>query len=576
MKNKIIKSKKFWIILIVLIAIIVFIIPKGEKQISYDTNIIERKDILQTVDATGKLESANGVSLRFQASGNLGRLNVKEGDVISKGKLIASLHLPELDAAIAQAQAALNQKLAGATEEQININRKQLESAIIALEKAEKNYVDIKKLGEENLSSANFSLEKAENSLIDATRLADESLKAKYNYAVSSLDDANIKIFNSYALVDSLKSSYFNNSDQQGLRVKSILENAMQTVKDDSENIVEQAKKNSDSQVENLANQMISNLDIVLSSLTEVRSICDLYTYKTSIPDTTRTSLDTQKSVISGIKNSLTALVNEINVLKIQNENNLNNARNSINSIKNEISVLKVQNTNSLNSAQASIDTAKANVSIQEASLNSIVASPREVDIAQARAALDQANANKAKALLYAPITGKVAKINKSVGELVSPNDVILEIISPHQEVVIDVPETDVVKLNIGDEAIITYDALGSDTKFLGEVIIIEPSSTDIQGVVYYKVKIDLKEDDERVKPGMTANVIIETEKRDSAIGIPSRAVINKESKRFVRVLEDGNVLEKEVVLGIRGDGGILEVVSGLKEGEELILRTVE
>jgi HlyD family secretion protein len=199
------------------------------------------------------------------------------------------------------------------------------------------------------------------------------------------------------------------------------------------------------------------------------------------------------------------------------------------------------------------------------------------VDIAYSRAVLEQAELNKSKSFLYSPIDGVVSKVNKKAGELITPAEAVIEMISPHEEVVVDVSETDVVKLSIGDPAIVTFDALGSDLKFNGEILTIEPSSTDIQGVVYYKVKVGLKDENERIKTGMTADILVETEKKDGAIYLPTRAVITKDSKKYVKVLEGGtNVVEKEVVLGFKGDGGVVEIVSGLGEGEEVILKTLD
>ncbi|MDD4409178.1 MAG: efflux RND transporter periplasmic adaptor subunit [Candidatus Pacebacteria bacterium] len=570
------KSKSLWIGIVIVIVIIIVLIPKGSQGPKYETVKIEKGSVIQTVDATGKLESSNGVSLRFQMSGNIGNMNVKEGDSVTKDQFLASLYLPELDASIAQAQASLNQKLAGATNEQIEVSKKQLESAKIALEKAEKSLIDVTKLADDNLSSVNYSLEKAENSLADVTKLAEENSKSKYNYASSSLDDANIKIYNSYTLIDSIRNSYFTNTDQQGLKFKTIVDTKLHTSMENSKSII-LGLKGADSGVIDIAlGQMISNLDMVLSSLTEARDICDQYTYKTSIPDTVRNSIDSQKSIVSTVKNSMVSLQNDINVLKIQNGNNINAAKNAVNSVNKEINVVTTQNKNNINNANSAIDTARSNVAIQEANLNSVKAGPREVDIAYSRAVLEQAKASKLKSLLYSPTDGIVGKISKKSGELVGPSDVVIEIISPHQEVEIDVSETDVVKLNIGDEASVDFDALGSDLKFKGKVLTIEPASTDIQGVVYYKVKIGLEDENKSIKSGMTANVLIETERREGVLNLPNKVLVTKDGKKYVKVLQEGkNIIEKEVFLGVKGDGGVIEVVSGLTEGEEVILKTL-
>jgi multidrug efflux pump subunit AcrA (membrane-fusion protein) len=75
----------------------------------------------------------------------------------------------------------------------------------------------------------------------------------------------------------------------------------------------------------------------------------------------------------------------------------------------------------------------------------------------------------------------------------------------------------------------------------------------------------------------MTANISITTEEKQDALVIPGRAVIEKENgqggiRKYVRVLKaDGDMEEKRVEIGLRGDGGMVEVLSGVEEGEEVI-----
>jgi RND family efflux transporter MFP subunit len=521
------KSKWFWIIAVVVVVLIIVLIPKGSTAPSYETTKVEKGNIVQTVDATGKIESADKISLNFQTSGNISKISVKEGDNVKTGQLLANLALPELDTAVAQAQASLDQKLAGSTNEQIDIAQKQLDSAKVAYEKAQSSLNDIVNLGENSLNS-------------------------KYNYALVSLNDTYLKIYNTDSSITSIRDSYFNGSDQEGLAVQNAVTYKIGAGMKDAKNAINLAKSDDRQSIDASISSVISSLNKVYDGLNEIRDICDNGSYMSNVPDSVRTSIDSQKSIISGAKTSMVNLQNEISSLKVQNE--------------------KDKNT-----ASAAIDSAKANMDIQEANLKSIKAGPRDVDVVYYQAALNQAKANRAKAFLYAPIAGIVSKVNKSAGELVSMGDVAVEIMSPHYEIKIDIPETDVVKVKISDEVQITFDALGSDVKFKGKVMTIEPASTEIQDVVYYKVRISLEDNgDNRVKAGMTANVLINTDKKDDVLYIPYRAVLSdvKAGRKYVKVLKDGQVSEKDIVLGIKADGGLVEILSGLEMGEEIVLKT--
>ena len=75
----------------------------------------------------------------------------------------------------------------------------------------------------------------------------------------------------------------------------------------------------------------------------------------------------------------------------------------------------------------------------------------------------------------------------------------------------------------------------------------------------------------------MTADVVFDTEKKENILYIPQRAVrTNDEGGRYVRLLENGQVREVEVTLGLRGDDGLVEVISGLEEGQEIVIREIE
>jgi RND family efflux transporter MFP subunit len=524
------KSKKTWIVLvlIVVVLVVIFSLMNGGKATSkYETAKVERGNLVQTVDATGKVESANDLSLHFDGMGVVENVRVTEGDTVRAGQWLANLSLSQLNAAVAQAQASLDQKLAGATTEQINVAQKQVESAQIALDKAEK-------------------------SLSDTQNLADNNLSAKYSYALNVLDDSYIKMYNAYTTVDQIKENHFQFNDQIGITVRSNEEYQIKIPKDETKAAIDVAKNSLKAEDIDIAVlTTVTSLNKILVGLTAVRNSCDDESYQNLVTVAEKTSLDSQKSYIS-------------------------TAQTTVSSLKNDISVLKIQNDNNLNTAQAAIDTAKAALDLQQANYDSLVAKPRDIDIAYYQAALDQAIATRNKAIIYAPIEGVITKVNKKKGELISSSEAMIEMLSPHYEIDVDIPETDVVKLKTGNDVIVTLDALGKDVEFIGSVLSIDPASTDIQDVVYYKVKVGISDNNaESFKSGMSADVLIKTDNKDNVLFVPSRAVLSRSdsNEKYVRVLKNEAVEEKTVELGLKADDGKVEVLSGLSEGEEIVLK---
>jgi HlyD family secretion protein len=526
------KQKRTWIVLIAIIVLIIigFSAFNGKKASKYETIKVERGNLVQTVDATGKIESSNDLSLHFDGVGIVENVRVKEGDAVRAGQWLANLSLSQLNAAVAQAQASLDQKLAGATTEQIAVSEKQVESAQIALTKAE-------------------------DTLKDTTSLADKNLSAKYDYALTVLDDSYIKMYNAYIAAKNIQTNYFTGYDQDSLIVRNNIESNILRQKDYTKTAIDLAvstKKTED--IDSAITQAKDSLAKVLSGLTAVRSACDTDSYKNIVTSTEKASLDSHKGYI-------------------------NTSQTAVSSLQNDISILKTQNENNINSATASVDAAKANFELQQANYNSLVAKPRDIDIAYYQAVLDQAVASRSKSIIYAPIDGVVTKVNKKKGELINSSEAMIELLSPHYEIKVDVPETDVVKVKVDDEATVTLDALGSDVKFTGKVLTVDPASTEIQDVVYYKVKVAINDNgDETVKPGMTADVLIKTDNRDNAFFIPSRAVMTKveTDEKYVRILKDEKIEERIIKLGLKADDGKVEVLSGLSEGEEIVLREIK
>jgi multidrug efflux pump subunit AcrA (membrane-fusion protein) len=91
--------------------------------------------------------------------------------------------------------------------------------------------------------------------------------------------------------------------------------------------------------------------------------------------------------------------------------------------------------------------------------------------------------------------------------------------------------------------------------------------------VASYKTILKFNKEDSRIMPGMTANIDILSNKKENVIYVPSRAIITKNGKKFVKlVINDKNqTKEINIAVGIRGSDGRTEVISGLKVGDKII-----
>ena len=181
------KKKRFYVIAVIAILVIIVGIEQYQKKntpIVYDTFAVKRGELTQTVEATGKIESAVDLDLLFEVGGTIDSVEVKEGNQVKMGDELASLRLAELNAAVAQAQANLNQKLAGATVEDIKYYEAAVNLAKASLDQTKAD-------GANAVSTAESAVKTAENNLNLASGGENSQIVGNaYESAVASLKSA--------------------------------------------------------------------------------------------------------------------------------------------------------------------------------------------------------------------------------------------------------------------------------------------------------------------------------------------------------------------------------------------------
>lgn len=248
-------------------------------------------------------------------------------------------------------------------------------------------------------------------------------------------------------------------------------------------------------------------------------------------------------------------------------------AENALKSAKENLKTIQEQADLSEITAKSAVDSAKARVKTVE---SDFAKNARNAQVAAAQAVYDMSLINLNKATLVSPVNGIITEVNNKPGEILGTGvikETFSRVMSLDFIIQSKVPESDIVKVKLGQHAKVTFDALTLDDVFDGEIIEIDPASTNVQGVVYYNIKLKLNTVDMRVKPGMSLNIDIATAEKNDVIMIPARAIKTEENKKFTEVLKaDGITTEKVFIeTGLEGDEGMVEVRSGLKGGEKVV-----
>ena len=226
-----------------------------------------------------------------------------------------------------------------------------------------------------------------------------------------------------------------------------------------------------------------------------------------------------------------------------------------------------------VSAGRVNVSTAAVNLSSAEEKLRG---APGAVDAARAARASAEAKIASArvalsKTLLRAPIAGIVTRQDAAVGEIVAANAALVSLISSQGfEIEANVPEVDIGRIQIGNPVRITFDAYPDDA-VNGRVAKIDPAETIVDGVVNFRVTIAFNQTSTRVKSGLTANLAIQTNQKSDVLVLPQFAIIENDRGTFVRVPEGSATREVPVEIGIRGQDGTVEIVSGLREGDRVL-----
>lgn len=268
--------------------------------------------------------------------------------------------------------------------------------------------------------------------------------------------------------------------------------------------------------------------------------------------------------------------------------------------------ILALSRRDSLLVSAQQVQDAETAVQVAQAQLQSL-----GFGVAQSQAALEEAQEFLDKTVIRAPISGRVTRLNIELGETVivgtmnNPGSLLLTVSDLSVvEAVMEVDETDVPLISLGDSAIVELDAF-SDRRFSGRVTeignsaIIPPASGQTQAVDF-EVVITLVDPPDDIRPDLsaTADVIIET--REEALSVPIISVtvrqdereeeegededdetrrrpegpvarsLQEEAVEGVFVVSDGRVTFREVEIGITGQE-YFEVLSGLSVGDTVV-----
>lgn len=250
-----------------------------------------------------------------------------------------------------------------------------------------------------------------------------------------------------------------------------------------------------------------------------------------------------------------------------------------------------------------------------------------ELDLQSSRARLinDQAKVDQTRsdldgATLIAPFDGIIGAVNAQVGQIIglsASSNILLTVMSEELQMSALVNEADIERIQIGQNVEFSTSANG-DKVFTGKVVTITPEAKTVSNVQYYPVVVSCDDPNRQLKSGMSVSAKIVLARKSDVLTVPMMAVSYAQSyskssqsstsktstgqsnqgtstrnaarssnsqtpsaasgngpgtskNAMILVLQSNQAVQKNVVLGLN-DGQNYEVISGLDEGEQIIV----
>lgn len=472
---------------------------------------VAKGTIIEELTFTGIVKPVQEVGLSFERAGIIRNLPLGVGGEARAGYLISSLDNADIVAQIARAEAdiafeeAMFQKLKrGSRPEELNIAKVKVENTQKARDESLSNILSV---------------------LLDAYTKTDDAIRNKLDQIMDSPRSSNPQIKSELTVVDS--------SLKQKVGASRVI--AEEKLAEWNKSFATLTTSDALS-LKNGAIEAKQHLLIFRSILGDAALLLDGTTPSISASQTT---IDGYRAAVSAGRANVEAAYGNIVAAEEKWQN-----------------------------ANAAIALAKEEQRLIEAGTSMEEITAQGARVQKAQAALKGAKVDLKKTVLVSPINGIITKLNVKIGETVTAGQIAASIISDKNfEVKVDVPEANIAKIAVGNEALLTLDAYGPRVKFSGKLVRINPAEKIIEGVATYESTLEFKEQDPRIKSGMTANIVFNI-KKDGILVIPQNAVTRKRGTPYVTTNENGLPQERRIRIGATGINGLIEVVEGLKEGE--------
>lgn len=576
-----------------------FLKKKGTEISSNQVIILKKGDVVNSINENGKVVSSTSTDIFAEKDSPVSSINVKVGDEVKEGDIIATLDSSAIDEEIAKkkASARANNKTVGAgiaaakkrLDEAVENRSNGTNAGIVAAKASVEQSLDAYKSAQKTYEDYKNSLEKQYNPEIIGEKNSRENLaygekssQLKYNQLINDFSDNKKKSSENRVLaedcnsrIDAIQSridDLTRKSTDIGIRMSDV-QNEISDIGSKGQSYKEQGSEVNKNEAKKLEDDIKSKrqelnsltryqeeIKIELSKLSDelasAKSQKEKYTSEADALDkeidSQRKNLDQMSIDIEKAHDDLKSDADKSIKASQARDDQLKTYKLAMDTAENSYKAALV----SLKSAQTSADN---EISMLRDALNSANANSNNLDEVELKYLNEELEKTKIRALK----DGTITKIDAKEGEV--PKSAIARIETVNKlKIESLIKEYNVKDVKIGTKVIITSDALG-DEEFEGKVSFINPTPEDLDPNsqskdVNYKTEIDIsKEDSEKLSPGMSLRVKYILSEEEDTYHVPTTAIFNRDGKDYVLALKkDGNntykIANVEVKKGLEND----------------------
>lgn len=562
-------------------------INEEKQKISVETIKIVPQNISNGINLSGTTKPLDEVMVSPKMTGKIVSFYIKEGESVNAGQVIAQLEQDStLLASYNNAQTALTNTIAATNQD--------ISNAELAVTTVEVNLTNTRINAEENIrnaelavDSAKVALESSLKSLDNTQNSSEQSIQNTYDNIRSTMQGNLLTLKTALTAIGDIigedpgtSGANDDYEDVLGVRDSQSLTN--------TKGLFLQAKKSYDNtennyhslnvlslytEIDSVSSEMSVSLRLIKDALSQTLVMLDntitksgftssdLSTLKTSI----NTNLTSVNTAISTLQASQQAIVNA----KLLDTSSGDGATTAYDSAKKNLERAEQGLTLAKTQAKTQIDATEKQLEATRANLES-AEKRAALQVSSAQGQINSIGAQLGNARITAPISGILNQTFIEAGEMAVAGKPIVSIVNAESiKIELAVTEFDIGRVLVGQEVNILLSAYPEE-EFLGSIYYVGLVAD--QASKKFPIKIQVSNENQKIKAGMIATVKILSEEQKNVLAIPKTAIFTEEGMEKVYVVDENKRIKKLLVETESVNEEIALIKEGLFENDIVVI----